>query len=156
MRADMAQICYFAGEYDAAIAHCREALELDPSFPFAHGYLADAYAQKGMYPEAVEEIVRCLEASGASPAVVAAHRDAFAKSGWPGFCRARMKYSASSPVVVAVSYADLGDTERAIEQLRKGCDQRDFFLIFAAVEPRLAPLRSDPRFLEIARRVGVL
>jgi TolB-like protein/Tfp pilus assembly protein PilF len=155
MRADMAQICYFAGEYDAAIAHCREALELDPSFAFAHHYLSAAYAQKGMHDEAVAEIVWSLESGGASPAVVAAHRDAYAAEGWRGIRRVGIQ-PANPPTTNAIYYAALGETERAIEQLQRGFDERDFFLIYLAVEPELAPLRSDPRFVEIARRVGVV
>ena len=156
MRADMAQLCFFAGDYDAAIAHCRAALELEPDFQFAHHYLGAAYARKGMYDEAVGELVWSLEAGGASPEVVAAHRAAYEAAGWPGVCRVRLERGSDPPTTEAILLMQVGEPERAIEALRRGLDERDFFLIFLAVEPDLAPLRSDPRFLEIARRVGVV
>jgi tetratricopeptide (TPR) repeat protein len=150
MRADMAQICYFAGEYDAAIAHCRAALELDPDFPFAHHYLFAAYARKGMYDEALREFVRDLDAAPA-----AAYRKAYAQSGWRGFCRARLELGQYPPTVRAALLATLGENGRAIEELEKAFAERDFFLIYLAAEPDLAPLRSDPRFVRIARAIGV-
>jgi tetratricopeptide (TPR) repeat protein len=151
----MAEICRFAGEPDAAIAHCREALELDPNFLFAHINLAATYEQEQMYAEAVDETIWCMRSGGTSEAIVAEHRDAFAKSGWPGFCRTRIAHNPNAPLLQTISYLQLGEPDRAIAALQKGCERRDFFMIFAGVDPRLAPLRSDPRFVEIARTIGV-
>jgi DNA-binding winged helix-turn-helix (wHTH) protein/tetratricopeptide (TPR) repeat protein len=156
MRADMAQICIFAGDYDEAITHCRAALELDPNFLFAHQNLFAAYRAKGMHEEAVAAYLESAEAVKESPAVVAALREAYATSGWQGFVRALMPAGRSNASFMAGCYVELGDRERAIEQLEKAYAGRDFFLIFVAVDPLYAPLRSDPRFVEIARRVGVV
>jgi DNA-binding winged helix-turn-helix (wHTH) protein/Tfp pilus assembly protein PilF len=156
MRADMAQICYFAGGYDEAIEHCGAALELDPEFLFAHQYLYAAYREKGMYDEAVAAYMRSAELAKSSPAGMAALRGAYAASGWAGFCRARFAQGDTNPCTLASLYVEAGDTDRAIEQLEKALEARDFFLIFVAVDPQYAPLRSDPRFVEIARRVGVV
>lgn len=156
MRADMAQICYFAGDYDAALEHCRTALELDPTFLFAHQNVFAAYRAKGMHEEAFDAYVRSAEAAKESPAVVAALRSAYAAAGWQGFNRELMARNASSPSLMATLYVETGDTERAIEQLEKALEARDFFLIFVGVDPHFAPMRSDPRFVEIVRRIGVL
>jgi len=92
---------------------------------------------------------------GASPAVVAGIRKTYATSGWRGLCRARLAGGHEPPASLALLYAQVGDTEHAIEQLQKGYDERDFFLIFVGVDPILAELHSDPRFVEITRRIGV-
>lgn len=156
MRADMAQICYFAGEYDAAIEHCRSALELDPKFLFAHQYMFAAYAQAGRHDEAVVALARSLELGGSEPAFVASVREAYAAKGWLGLCRMRIASGRESPCSLAGLYARTGDNDRAIEHLRKAYDEHDFFLLFIGADPELAPLHSDPRYVDIARRVGVL
>lgn len=155
MRADMAQICYFAGEYDEAIEHCRQALELDPSFLFAYQYLFAAHAGAGRHDDAVAALIRSMEIAGEGTDAIAALRGAYAIKGWLGLCRARIASGRESPCSLAGLYAQTGDVDRAIEQLRKAYDARDFFVIFIGVDPNLAPLRKDPRYLDLVRRVGL-
>lgn len=155
MHADMGQICYFAGDDDAAIAHCRKALELDPNFSFAHGCLFAVFARKGRYDEAVDEYLTCVELGKNSLEIATTLRAAYAASGWKGFCRARLARRVETRTGMAILYTQLGERKRAMEQIRIAYDEHDFFLIFAAVEPELAPLRSDPQFIEIVRRIGV-
>jgi len=157
MHADLGQIHYFAHEYDAAIGQCGKALEIDPDFLFAHQYLFAAYAQKGMYREALEEFLNAPSKAGYTPVTVTAFRNAYAESGWPGFLRARLQFwkqrRYNYPVHMAIVYAELGDKERAIEQLERAYDEGDFFLAFIKVEPMLDDLRSDPRFGELLVRM---
>lgn len=156
MRTDMAQICYFEGDDEAAIGYCRSALELDPGFLFAHQNLFAAYARAGRYDEAVAELMKALELGKAEPSVVEKLRAAYATSGWTGFCRARIASGLESNCSLAGLYAQTGNPDLAIEHLRRALGERDFFMLFVGVDPNLAPLRSDPRYLDIARRVGVL
>lgn len=155
MRADMAQICYFAGEYDAAIEHCRAALELDPDFLFAYQYLFAANAASGRHDEAASALIRSMEIAKELPEA-ASIREAYAAKGWSGLCRWRIESGRESPCSLAGLYAQTGEVERAIGQLRKAYAARDFFVIFIGVDPNLAPLRQDPRYIDIARRVGVI
>ncbi len=153
MHADLGQVYYFAHEYDQAITECRKALEIDPDFLFAHQYLFAAYPQTGRYNEAVDEFLKWQTQDGRTPATVASFRNAYAKSGWPGFLRAWIQLRKENPSSAAAVYAKLGDKERAIEQLGKAYDERDFFLVFIKVEPMYDNLRSDPRFQELLRRM---
>lgn len=155
MRADMAQICYFAGEYDEAIEQCRQALELDPSFLFAHQYLFAAHAGAGRHDDAVAALTRSMEISGEEPGAISTLREAYAAKGWLGLCRKRIESGRESPCSLAGLYAQTGEVDRAIEQLRKAYGEHDFFVIFIAVDPNLAPLRTDPRYVDLVRRVGL-
>lgn len=155
MRADMAQLCYFAGEHDAAVEHCRMALELDPNFLFAHQYLFAAHAGAGRRDEAVAALVRSMELAKELPEA-AAIREAYAAKGWDGLRRWRIASGRESACSLAGLYAQAGEVDRAIEQLRKAYDARDFFVIFIGVDPDLAPLRTDPRYLDLVRRVGLI
>jgi tetratricopeptide (TPR) repeat protein len=59
------------------------------------------------------------------------------------------------PYGFAVLYAGLGENEQAFEWLNKALEDRDPFVSNLAVEPRLNPLRSNPRFNDLLRRVGL-
>ena len=60
-----------------------------------------------------------------------------------------------SPTAIAAISGALGDKDQAFALLNKAFDERDFVLITLKVEPMLDPLRSDPRFAELARRIGL-
>jgi hypothetical protein len=60
-----------------------------------------------------------------------------------------------SPYSIAVIYLGLGDKEQAFAWLNRAYQERDNWLIYLNVEPRLDPLRSDPRFTDLLRRVGL-
>ncbi|MEK6283131.1 MAG: tetratricopeptide repeat protein [Acidobacteriota bacterium] len=61
--------------------HCRKALELDPNYAMAHTYLGQAYMQKRMYPEAIEELQRAVVLSERNPEIVAILGYAYADAG---------------------------------------------------------------------------
>jgi DNA-binding winged helix-turn-helix (wHTH) protein/TolB-like protein/Tfp pilus assembly protein PilF len=153
MNADLGQLYYFAHEYDQAITQCRKALETDPDFHFAHEYLFLVYMQKSMYAEAVEEYLKSQETH--TSARLASLRDAYVKSGWRGFLQTILKQRRlkDSTAFQAVIYAQLGDKEQAIKELRKAYDAGDFFLTFIQVEPAYDELRTDPRFQDLLRRM---
>jgi hypothetical protein len=60
-----------------------------------------------------------------------------------------------SPYGIAVIYVGLGDKEQAFAWLNRAYDERDNWLNYLKVEPRLDPLRSDARFTDLLRRVGL-
>lgn len=156
MNADLGQIYYFAHEYDAAIAQCQKALELDPNFLFAHSYLSHVYAQKGMHLESVKESLECDQEVGRTPREIASLREAYLHSGWRGFLRAlleREKIQRMGHAEKASTYALLGDQENAIKELERAYDNKEFFLTFVQVEPEYDDLRSDPRFQDLLRRM---
>jgi len=59
------------------------------------------------------------------------------------------------PYDAALFYAALGDRDRAFQWLEKDLKERDSWLLLLNVDPRLAPLRSDPRFRDLVKRVGL-
>jgi TolB-like protein/Tfp pilus assembly protein PilF len=148
---------YYARRYDEAIVQLRKTTELDPNFPSAHISLSDAYVIEGKTREAAEEFARFQELNGhADDARMI--RQAFAKDGWPGVLRYRIgpdHAGKSKPEEVIRCLVALGDKERALAMLTKGLEERDNSLVAIKVEPQLDPLRSDPRFAELVRRVGL-
>jgi TolB-like protein/DNA-binding winged helix-turn-helix (wHTH) protein len=141
----------------------RQALEEKaPNDPFAMGTLAKVYAIAGRYKEAVEMYERALALYGWHDFVAVLKRaDA---SGGPKFAlqewmRADEEYSRGHndfPVFVAAfTYASLGDNDRAFAWLDKAYAQRDWCIIYLKNDSVWDPLRSDPRFKDLLRRVGL-
>jgi serine/threonine protein kinase/TolB-like protein len=155
--------CYFgialyqARRYDEAIAQLQKALELDDHSFLPYFSLFLPYRAKGMYAEAIEAFAKNLELSG-DPQKAAALREIFAKSGWQGFVRAAavgengpLEYAAFSK---AVNLGWLGKKDEAFAQQYKAYENHEFQIVLLKVDPRLDPLRDDPRFAELLRRVG--
>jgi TolB-like protein/Tfp pilus assembly protein PilF len=154
-------IFYNARQYDRAIEQQNKALEIDPNFAIAHSRLGQTYDQKGMYKEAVEEFLKAQTLLGDKQEEIAALRQAFTISGIRGFRQKQLdlvlERSKRQPVLssfIAGLYARLGERELAFQWLEKAYEERDpVFLL--KVDPRWDGLRSDPRFADLIRRVGL-
>jgi TolB-like protein/DNA-binding winged helix-turn-helix (wHTH) protein len=154
---DVAQILFFARRYDEAITQCQKAIDLDSHFGQAYWYQGLIYEQKGMFDQAVDTF---LKQEPTDPSEQAAIRSAYRLSGMPGFWRNRLesverqsKKHYVSPYTFAVIYSRMGDKEKALEQLRKGYDERYPSMVFLAYEPVFDSIRSDPRYAELLRRI---
>jgi TolB-like protein/Tfp pilus assembly protein PilF len=154
---------FFAGRHDEAIRQYKRALEIDPNFAPVHDLLADSYAQKGMHREAIEARRRYLSLTGDEDAAEELARD-FAASGYEKAMRAlyrktldfteeAAKYEYVSSVRFAVLHAQLGRKDEAFAWLEKAFEERQPWLGLLKVDPQFEPLRSDPRFGEMVRRV---
>ncbi len=135
----------------------KKTLELDASFAAAHESLATAYFARGNYAESVEEFAKSQELSGEPQNAVLA-RESFAHGSWQGFLRAmtgERRPANVSPYRAATFYAALGEKDKAFAELNKAYENREFFMVLLKVDPRLDPLRSDPRFQDLLRRVGL-
>jgi eukaryotic-like serine/threonine-protein kinase len=160
INANLGQIYYHARRYDQAIEQGRKTLEIAPDFVVAHANLIDVYEQKGMYPEAIAAL-RTLGERGQQEAALleAAYRAAGARGYWqkrldlPLDHLKRGEYV--KPTTIPRIYAQLGDKERAFEWLEKAYADRDSELVELRVEPGYDPLRSDPRFADLLRRIGL-
>jgi serine/threonine protein kinase/tetratricopeptide (TPR) repeat protein len=156
-------VYFYARRYDEAIGYYQRALEMDPQFQAAHTDLARAYEHKGMYEEAIEEfrIGADLAPKGPpEPSSGLAH--VFARMGRRDEALqiieelkdlAGRRYV--SPYGIASIYACLGETDLALEWLEKAYADHDQTLVFIKVHPRLDPLRSDPRFEDLLRRMNL-
>jgi TolB-like protein/DNA-binding winged helix-turn-helix (wHTH) protein/Tfp pilus assembly protein PilF len=152
---------YLAREYERSIAQLRDTLEMDPSYEWAHLILGQAYEQKGEYNLALEELQEAVELSHSSPLMISALAHAYAASGnHPDALKllaqleALSKKQYVSPFYVAIVYLGLGKNELAMNWLEKAYDDRSNGLVFLKVEPELDPLRSDPRFGALLRKLN--
>jgi serine/threonine-protein kinase len=154
--------CYFlARQYDLAIEQSRRALDLDPSFDSAYGYMGFAFVEKGMAKEALEAFRKAQELSGGSgyDSELAAAYAAFGQKKealrmLAGF-QARAGREPVSAYDVAMIYAGLGDKDMALTWLEKSYANRDARLVNVKAHPRFDSLHSEPRFAELLRRIGL-
>jgi TolB-like protein len=155
-------VYYFANEYDAAIEQLRRTIELDQSFVRAQNLLAVVYGKKGMSREAIEEAEKTRALSdrpytrltfGRISAMIGnltEARQILAEveqvSKPPYFPRAYW---------CAMIHALLGERDSVFEWLDKAYAAREPALIFLTQAPDFESLHDDPRFRELARRVGL-
>lgn len=154
------EILYFAREYDKAIKHCRETLELSPDFGQAYQVLSLAYAQKGMYEEAIDCCQARLDLFDADTEALAylgcfhasmGHREK--ALGQLEALHLRSKQEYVPPSHMSIIYLGLGEHDQAIEYLEKAHADRSHFLTSLKVMPILDPIRSDRRFMDLLRRM---
>jgi tetratricopeptide (TPR) repeat protein len=155
-------IYYYRREYDRAIEQYTKTLESDPQFYPARFRLGLAYAQKRMYADAVDHLVRAASASKRNARIVAFLGYTHALSGdREGAAtllreletRARQTYVSSYDF--AVIHLGLGDMEQAVALLDKAADEGDGWVSFLEAEPMLDGLRSQGGFGALARRVNL-
>jgi TolB-like protein/DNA-binding winged helix-turn-helix (wHTH) protein/Flp pilus assembly protein TadD len=162
--ADLGQLLYFERQYDHAIEQCRKALRLDPDFWFAHQYLASLYLKTGRHAEALAEIVESYRLYspewGGNPAeAIGFFQRAFEAAGIKGLLQEEIEWEKRDPLensyFIARNYAVLGENNKALDWLQKAYEVRHFHMPFISVEPMFDPLRSDPRFQDLLRRMGL-
>jgi Flp pilus assembly protein TadD len=158
---DLGWLCYLARHYDQAIEQLRKTLELDPSFVSAHYLLGRSYLEKAMYEEATVELQRATHLSGCNAVFFAGLGCAYAASGKReeaihilNELEERSKRRYVPPYDVALVYVALGQKDNAFTWLEKAFEERSDFKAELRVGPILDPLRSDPRFKDLLRRVN--
>ncbi len=153
-----------ARRYDDAIAVCRELLDENPTFNLAHDCLGYAYWGKRMYPQFVEQWTTYLQHDGDTDDARLGDvlERGFRSADWRGALTEGIKEqliqrqtSYASPYKIARLYAALGDKEKAFEWLDTAYREHDFLLKELNTAFELDDLRSDPRFAELVRKVGL-
>jgi tetratricopeptide (TPR) repeat protein len=159
---DLARMFYFNHEYNRAIDQYRAALDMDPNFSSAHLWLAQAYEQKGMFAEAMSELEIGRSLSADSPYALARVAHGHAMSGKCDEAREMLRQLQAlaprkyvSAYDVAMIHVALQDRDEAFASLENAFGERSVGLGYLQVEPQLDPLRSDQRFRELVRRVGL-
>jgi tetratricopeptide (TPR) repeat protein len=134
---------------------------MDPNFALSHRYLGLAYEQKGMYEEAISEFQRSRTLSATRPLDSGSLGYAYALAGRPAEARQIVtKASEGWPQAyfpaldIALVYVGLNEKDLAFEWLEKAVEEHSPWLIHLNVDPRFDPIRSDPRFTRLVRRVG--
>ena len=152
---------YMARQYDDAIRQALRTLELEPEFFPAHHILGLAYEQTGRYEEARVAFQRTVFGSR-NPIATSALARLLALMG-DKEAAGRMltellelgRRSYLLPYLPAVVCAGLGDSADALAWLEKACEDRDPYLVWLKMDPRLDSLRNDPRFETLLRRTGL-
>ncbi len=159
---DLGRHHYFLHQYDQAIDKCRKTLEMDPNFFFAHFYLGPAYEQKGMFEEAIKELQKAIALSENSTYMTALLGHVYAVSGRKDKAlevleelKERSKREYVSAFYFVVIHLGLDEKDQAFEWLERAYRERSTYLIWLKVDPIFDGLRSDPRFTELIRRIGL-
>jgi tetratricopeptide (TPR) repeat protein len=162
--ANVALILYEGRQYDQAIIEARKALELEPNDGATHSRLGDIYLQKGMPKEALAEFQYNLSPEEraeppADPNLIRAYAAAGNRREAQRLLvklKQQSKWEYISPWCIARAYVALGENEEALVWLQKGFEDYAGGMERLRVEPDFDPLRSDPRFRELLRRMNFL
>jgi tetratricopeptide (TPR) repeat protein len=161
INANIGFVYYHARRFDDAIGAERTALELDSNNPVAYEYMGLAYLEKKMYEEAITNLRKAFNLSGGVSENAAELSFAYAANGnWAEARkilvsledRSRHEYVPSFSL--AVTYAGLGDKNRALPYLQKAYDERCDLVPTIKVSPLFESLHSEPRFQELLHKVG--
>ena len=163
MNRNLGIILYLARQYDQAIEQERKTLELDPNYIGVHLTIGQAYFEKSMYKEGMAELEKELAISPGNPVPLSWLGYGYAIGGRKAEAqkvldqlRERSKQKYVPAWTVADIYLGLGEKDKAFEWLEKAYEER--FAGLAAsikVEPIFDPLRSDPRYADLLRRMNL-
>jgi TolB-like protein/DNA-binding winged helix-turn-helix (wHTH) protein/Flp pilus assembly protein TadD len=158
--ADMADALCVARRYDEAVQKSKKTLEMDPNFAVGHYELGQALEQKNLHEEAIVEFQRAIELSGHSGAFDSYLGYAYAMSGRKEEAikivddlAARHDQNPSADADIALIYVGLGDRDQAMIALNKAYEAR--FKASILLRPAFDPLRSNARFQDLMRRIGL-
>ena len=159
---ELGYVFYTARQYDQAIHAFQKVLELEPDYVDAHVGLGWVYEEKKMYREAIAELEKAVNLSKRHDLVVASLGKALGDSGRKPEARIlleeleeRSKHRYISPCLIALVQIGLGEKDRAIASLEQGYAARDQWMLYLKVDPHMDDLRSDLRFENLLRRVGL-
>lgn len=151
---------YFARRYDESIAELKKALELDPESDFVYNILGYSYAGKGQYKDAIAAYQNAIRLGDKSTSIQVYLGAAYALAGDREKAQTVLKLLQTtddyvSPGELAALHAALGDKESAFASLEKAYADHDLQLQFLKVDPSFDPLRNDPRYSELMKKVGL-
>jgi TolB-like protein/DNA-binding winged helix-turn-helix (wHTH) protein/Tfp pilus assembly protein PilF len=151
-----------AKEYDRAMEHAKKIVEVGPTDPAQYMLLADLYAGKGRFEEAIALLQKGISLSPTRTDLQAALANTYARMGkaneaWKMLRRLEKLPSSQyvSPIGIAIVYCALGEKDLAFEWLDKAIEQRDASVADLPTLPLLETLHADPRFEDLLRRVGL-
>jgi eukaryotic-like serine/threonine-protein kinase len=153
-------ILIFARRYDEANQASQNVVKMQPDDGSSHGYLGHTYVAKGMYAEAIAEYKKEISIDGEMPSTLCYLGYAYAISGKHHEAldilnKLKTTKEHVSPAELAILYVGLGDTEAAFQSLERAYSAHDLQLQYLKVDSHYDSLRSDPRFADLMRRVGL-
>jgi adenylate cyclase len=160
---DVGMILYWMRQYDHAIEELNKTLQMDRAFGPAYAFLGLAYEQKGMYEQAIKVLQEGLEIFQYEPFFMAQLGRVFVLTGQRGAAQdildrllelSKRRYI--SPSYLAILCVALGNKDQAFEWIERAYEERDDRLVFIKVEPLSDDIRSDTRFADLVRRIGLI
>jgi TolB-like protein/DNA-binding winged helix-turn-helix (wHTH) protein/tetratricopeptide (TPR) repeat protein len=149
-------ILFLARRYDESLQQHRQTEETAPDFPLTRHYVALAYEQKQMWPEAIF----LFEKEGLTSDLAHVYAESGRRSDALRILQNMEAQSCSGAYIPAYSFAEvhigLGDKEQALAWLDRARAERSNWLPYLNVDPRFDPLRRDSRFLALLRTAAVL
>lgn len=149
-------------DYDGAIRWSQELVEFDPTFYKGYTSMGRAYAQQGKYLDAIATLEKGRTLAGNIPSILAAMGQVYGLAGEAERARevmGKLTELSHRTYVPASAYAvihlGLGENERALDWLEKGCDRRDTPLVALGVHPIYDSLRPHPRFQSLLKKLGL-
>lgn len=149
---------YYARQYDRAITECRKTLEKDQDSYIAHLIMALSYAEKGMYEEALAAMQKGAPGLGGAGESAIAYL--YAVSGRRAEAikviekfKQTSKRTYVSPTQIALIYSGLKDSDKTIEWLERAYNDKVTGMIYLKVDPKYDWIRSNPRFIDLVRRM---
>jgi len=158
---DNGAILYNARQYDRAIEQFRAVLRKDPYFERA-GIVTLPYVEKGMFAEALANTEKWRRVFGEGPWYWSIRTYIYGRAGRQERARRELekleqldRRQQLDPVNMLWAHLGVGDKEEALADLEKAYSEHFSILTTLKVEPAFDPLRSDPRFADLLRRVGL-
>jgi len=159
---NLSRILHFARQFDDAIKQCRKTIDMYPDYLIAHRRLGMSYGEKGMFDEAEAEFKKALAISENESETMSARAYAHAGAGRTEDARKILdrltelaKKSYVSPYSLARIHIGLDQIDEAFECLEKTHQERHGILTYLKVEPIFDRLRSDSRYSELLRKMGL-
>jgi TolB-like protein/tetratricopeptide (TPR) repeat protein len=159
---DLGLRLYYSRQYPQAELQCEKTLVTDSLSALAHVCLGRIYEQTGSSVRAIAEFQKALELSGGGTDELAALGQEYAMSRREAEARkiiqqldVRSKQTYVQPVWMAVIYMELNDRDQAFGWLEKAFQDRSVWLVNLKADPLFDPIRSDPRFVDLVKRVGL-
>lgn len=162
MNANLAGAYMYARQPEAALKQAKRTFDLDPTHVTARIWLENIYLSLGMYNEALALLEETLKTNPPDQYSIFYTAYANAKLGRKSEAEAglsKLRELEKTESVDAYNFAEiylaLGDKERALAELEKNFEQRGFYMPYLQVDPLLDPLRDDPRFKSLVKRIGL-
>jgi tetratricopeptide (TPR) repeat protein len=156
------RILFLRGLIDQSIEQLRKTVDLDPNFILAHYRLGQAYVETRMFGEAMSEFTQvsrlpngqALALLGfAQTHAAAGNRTEAQKNLNQLIALSKQQYVSASNIASVFIY--LGETDKAFQFLEEANTAHDLNVLRVKYDPRFAGLRSDPRFNDLVRRIGI-
>jgi tetratricopeptide (TPR) repeat protein len=147
---------------DKSLEQLRKTLDLVPDYGLAFWYTGWNYEQKRMYPEALRNLQRAKELLKGNVNVYADIGHLYAVSGEKSAAERVIRelnelsaHKYVNPFEIALIYVGLGEKNHAFEWLDRAYQERSDMMVYLNADPRLDPVRSEPRFDQLVRKVGI-